>query len=171
MEIWKDIEGYEGTHQVSNYGRIRSIDRVDCRGNRVRGRILIPQYNKDGYLEIGIKKNGIRKHYNVHRLVAIAFIDNPNNYPIAGHWDDNRDNNVFTNIYWTTIRENNMHNGRSKRIGEKQSIAVMGISKTETVVFKSISEASRNGFYINCILGCLKGKRKTHKGYYWVRIS
>ena len=77
-EIWKDIEGYEGLYQVSNMGRVRSL----------RNNIILRQGITNGYERVLLCTNNIRKGYSVHRLVAMAFIPNPNNYPIVNHKDE-----------------------------------------------------------------------------------
>lgn len=91
MEEWKDITGYEGLYQVSNLGRVRRS-----------GKILKGGYNNKGYHTINLCKNGISKSFFVHRLVAIAFIPNPNNFPIVNHKDENPKNNCVDNLEWCT---------------------------------------------------------------------
>ena len=91
MEEWRDIKGYEGAYQVSSYGRIRSF-----KNNKVK--VLKAQYHYKGYLFVTLLKNGISKKYKVHRLVAQAFIPNPNNYPQVNHKDEVKDNNVVENL-------------------------------------------------------------------------
>ena len=88
-EIWKDIQNYEGSYQVSNYGRVKSLSRVDSRGNKRNEKILKLDKDRQGYKNVYLCKNGKRKFYQVHRLVANAFIPNPNNYPHVNHKDEN----------------------------------------------------------------------------------
>ena len=99
MEIWKDILGYEGLYQVSNYGRVRSL-------KYGKEKILKQQINTDGYLHIDLYKNKKRKNYNVHRLVTIAFLENPNNYPQVNHKDENKQNNHIDNLEWCDYKYN-----------------------------------------------------------------
>ena len=91
-EIWKDIDGYEGIYQVSNMGQVKSLDRmvtnIDGVTYMVRGRILRQANDDKGYKRVTLSKNCITKNYQVHRLVAIAFIPNPNNYPVVNHLDE-----------------------------------------------------------------------------------
>jgi hypothetical protein len=112
MEIWKDIEGYEGLYQVSNYGNINSLDRyVNHRGGlkRQKGMPKKKQPHKEGYWSIFLSKNGIAKSYLIHRLVAIAFIPNPENKLQVNHKDLNRANTHVDNLEWCTNQENAIH--------------------------------------------------------------
>lgn len=98
MEIWKDIEGCEGKYQVSNKGRIKSLQ---DRGVK-REKILSLLKHNSGYYSIGLMINGKCKHFLVHRLVAKAFIENPNNYNFVNHKDENKRNNDVENLEWCT---------------------------------------------------------------------
>ena len=104
-EIWKDIEGYEG-YQVSSYGRVKNIKRDR----------LLKLINIQGYLKVSLRG----KMYPVHRLVAKAFIPNPNNYPIINHKDECKTNNVVSNLEWCTFFYNNTYNDRHIKAGDKQ---------------------------------------------------
>lgn len=113
-EIWKDIEGYEGFYQISNLGNIRSLDRwvVNRAGKRqfIRGRLMKPWADsRNCYLEVTLCKNGKERKCLMHRLVASAFIPNPNNYPEVDHIDHNPKNNSVENLRWVTHKEN-LHN-------------------------------------------------------------
>ena len=88
-EIWKDIQNYEGSYQVSNYGRVKSLSRVDSRGNKRNEKILKGRKNRQGYYDVALSKNGKQKFCRINRLVAQAFIPNPNNYPCVNHKDEN----------------------------------------------------------------------------------
>ena len=95
MEIWRDIAGYEGLYQISNKGNIKNLKKL-----------LTPTDNGNGYLIIGLSKNGKRKNYYVHRLAASAFINNPDNKPVVNHKDHNIKNNNINNLEWVTQKEN-----------------------------------------------------------------
>lgn len=97
-EIWKDIIGYEGLYQVSSLGRVRSLDRYDSRNCFWEGRILKLYTRKGGYLFVQLHLNGKGKNYLVHRLVAIAFIPNPDNLPEVNHLDEDKTNNRVENL-------------------------------------------------------------------------
>lgn len=123
QEIWKDIKGYEGLYQVSNLGRIRSTDKIVKRGKNGdyfrKGIILKPQKSKNGYLVCKLSKNGICPSKNIHRLVAEAFIDNPNNYPCINHKDENKQNNIVDNLEYCSYEYNNNYGTKKERIKEK----------------------------------------------------
>ena len=105
MEIWRDIDGYKGLYQVSSWGRVRSTLIVD--GNYIP---LRPEVTKKGYLRVDLyDANGRRKHKKVHRLVANAFIPNPDGKPQVNHKDGNKKNNSVTNLEWVTDKENKDH--------------------------------------------------------------
>lgn len=110
MEIWKDIKDYEGLYQVSNLGRVRNI-----RHNK--NKILKPIYHKK-YYQITLSKNNIRVQYRIHRLVATAFIPNPENLPEVNHKDENKVNNCVSNLEWCDSKYNNNYNNKGKRISK-----------------------------------------------------
>lgn len=112
--IWKDIPGYEGLYQVSNTGQVRSLN------YRRTGKkqILKPGYTKDGYETVNLNKEGSYKTYKVHRLVAMAFISNPNNYPVVNHIDENKTNNAVWNLEYCTREYNNNYGTRNERISK-----------------------------------------------------
>lgn len=114
-EVWKDIPEFEGLYQASNLGRIKSVKRIakkEYRNNRiVKEKIMEGTKNKDGYLKIHIsnKERNINKCVFVHRLVAKAFIPNPNNLPQINHKDGNKLNNCISNLEWCTNLYNQQH--------------------------------------------------------------
>lgn len=97
MEIYKDVEGYENLYQVSNMGNVKSL---------ISNKILKPAKNHNGYLYVCFSKQGKHKHHKIHRLVAQAFIDNPNSYPIINHRDENKTNNCVSNLEWCDHKYN-----------------------------------------------------------------
>ena len=110
-EIWKDIEGYEGSYQVSDYGNVRGLDRyVDClNGQRrfIRGRtIKVSKDSRNFYMLTRLCFNGDTETRLAHRLVAEAFIPNPNNYPQVNHKDEDKANNNVGNLEWCTHKYN-----------------------------------------------------------------
>jgi len=114
-EIWKDIVGYEGFYLVSNLGNVKSIDRyvkhnygdLSRRIQKGGNRNLI--FNSDKYYCVTLSKNGKHKTFTVHRLVAIAFLENPLNLAIVNHKDGIKTNNHYTNLEWCTTQQNTQH--------------------------------------------------------------
>ena len=104
-EVWKDIDNFEGLYQVSNLGKVRSLDRIKNQfngyyySNRLyKGKILKPSISKKGYLRVVLQANGIKKNCCIHRLVAETFIPNTDNLPIINHKDENKLNNQVDNL-------------------------------------------------------------------------
>lgn len=108
-EIWKDIENFEGLYQISSIGRIKG------RG----GKILSPFVNERNYLKIGLSKNGEKKNYFVHKLVAEAYVPNPNNYPEVDHIDGNKQNNAVENLRWVDHSTNCLNPNTNFRFYKK----------------------------------------------------
>jgi hypothetical protein len=128
LEFFKPIIGYEGRYEISNYGIVKSCAKewLACGNRKVHRKkgdsILCTMIHNDYPRATLTDCNGIKKTYSVHRLVALNFIDNPNNYPIVNHLDSNRSNNYYKNLEWTTYKGNAIHafeNGNRKgRKGE-----------------------------------------------------
>lgn len=114
LEKWKDIKGYEGLYQVSNFGNVKSLNYK--RTNKEA--LLKLQTNTDGYKIINLRKDGKNKLYLVHRLVAMTFIPNPNNYPIVNHKDENKENNSVDNLEWCTHIYNLNYGDRGKVVSK-----------------------------------------------------
>lgn len=113
-EIWKDIKGYEGLYQVSNLGRIKSLQRYRISksgtNQNVNEKILKQSCGKTNkYLNVTLAKNKKNKTFQIHRLAALNFIPNPNNYPQVNHKDGNKQNNCVDNLEWCTCKENINH--------------------------------------------------------------
>ena len=140
MEIWKDIEGYEGLYQVSDKGMVKSLGRLvkTSRGNRMtQEKIIGFGFESNGYKISRLYKNGVQKAIKTHRLVAIAFIQNPDNKPEVNHKDGVKTNNFKGNLEWMTSSENTrhavkmgLHTGKigqkhhSSKISEKDAIFI-----------------------------------------------
>jgi len=166
-EIWKEIIGYEGFYEVSNSGRVRNLN---------TGRILKLYTEKIGYISTAISLNGKVKSFRIHRLVAVAFIPNPEKKKTVNHKDGNKLNNNDWNLEWATQLENNLHaviNDLIKRnprkgLPNKMAISQYVISGEWVKDYKSISLAAReNGFEQTSISKCIAGKYKTSYGYVW----
>ena len=113
MEIWKDIEGYEGCYQVSNEGNLRSLDRVVKGKNKInktlKGRSLKSTVTAYGYKAVVFRKNGKKENFRTHRLVAQSFLNNVEKKPLINHIDGDKTNNVVSNLEWCTDSENMKH--------------------------------------------------------------
>ena len=158
-EIWKDIEGYEELYQVSNLGRLRNS----------KGLILKQATHFEKYKLISLSKEGARKSYRVHRIVANAFIPNPENKPDINHINGKRDDNKITNLEWVTNLENQIHSW--KKLGRKPNRIRPVFCVELNKKFNSIKEAA---LYLNLsfaqqvhISDCIKGRRNRVAGYHW----
>ena len=157
-EIWKDCKGYEGLYQVSNLGRVWSIRSQ---------RYLKGSYNKDGYIQVYLTaKNGKSKKEYIHRLVALVFLDNPNNLPQVNHKDEDKSNNCVDNLEWISIKDNANHGTRIERISKANSIPVYCFELDK--IFYGAREAARElGINHSSISKACKGQLKTAGGYLW----
>jgi hypothetical protein len=108
-EIWKDIIGYENYYQISNYGNVKSLERSFHLGGIRKEKILKFSINTSGYFQVTLQKNGEKKNYLVHKLVALHFIPNPDNKSEINHKDGNKLNNLINNLEWCTRSENALH--------------------------------------------------------------
>lgn len=156
MEIWKDVVGYEGLYKVSNLGQVRSLDReVKIKGNNTKikpGRILKP-YLIYGYpVVILYDKNSRPKKGKVHRLVAIAFISNPENKPEVNHIDGIKTNSCINNLEWVTGNENKAH---AVRLGLNKSPKgeCSGMSKLTDDIVKEAKILYATGNFTFMVLG------------------
>jgi len=117
MEIWKDIDGYNGLYQISNIGRVKSLKRwnISTRDFQDRERIMTPTDNGSGYLIVSLMKNKVKKNHYVHRLVASAFCENPSNQKCVNHIDYDKSNNNCENLEWCSQLENVRHSANRMR--------------------------------------------------------
>ena len=157
-EIWKDCKGYEGKYQVSNLGRVWSI------GSQ---KYLKGSYDKDGYIRVNLTaKNGKVKMERVHRLVALVFLDNPNNYPQVNHKDENKQNNCVDNLEWCDAKYNINYGTRNKRVSKANSIPVYCFELKK--IYSCAKEAGKELNIDNSDIGkACKGKLKRAGGYLW----
>lgn len=169
-EIWKDIEGYEGLYQVSNLGRVRSLNY-----NQTGKVKVLKLYNKRGYLEVALSKNGGKKFCLVHRLVAQAFIPNPDNFPCVNHKSERKSENQAFNLEWCDHRYNNSYGTRGQRIskaltnGKRSKKVYQYTMGGEFIkVWQSTMEVERQlGFSQPCISKCCLGEQSQSYGYKW----
>ena len=163
LEIWRNIKDYEGIYEVSNLGRIKSISR---NGTIKENRILKP--NKVmGYSQVGLQKYGTRKYKKIHRLVAEAFIPNPENKKEVNHKDGNKTNNCVDNLEWVTTSENQLHSYYELKNNIK-SVIQLSLNNEIIKEWESIAKVEQELKISNAdICKCCKGKRKTAGGYKW----
>ena len=165
-ETWKDIAGFEGFYKVSDKGNVYSVARKDFIGRKQGGRTLKPSYDKDGYLRVYLCKNGKRKTRFIHRLVAGAFLPNPNGYSEINHRDENKVNNYANNLEWCT-REHNVNHGtmieRSAQTRSKK-VKATNIKTGEVLTFNSTMEAGRNGYEASAVSMACRGVYNTGGG-------
>lgn len=139
-EIWKDIKGFEGKYQVSNFGNVKSFS---------RGEHLLRLNGGKKYIQVILCKNGKTYAKLVHRLVADAFISNPNNFPCVNHKDENPKNNCVDNLEWCSYRYNNVYNDRVEKCKLKISNALLGRKREYTLTAeqrKNISDGAKRGW-------------------------
>lgn len=178
-EQWKSVTGYEGYYEVSNLGRVRSVERLDNAGHTRKSRVLIQKKEKNGYKRVHLSKNGIAKWYAVHRLVAFEFCDKPDGMDIVNHIDNDPTNNCALNLEWTDYVGNMQHATKQERMGwqpENLAKAVKAIKKPVIAIskdgkrqaFDSAAEASRTlGVSSGHIAACCRQEYgyKTAGGY------
>lgn len=181
LETWLPIKGYEGIYEISNLGRVKRLayDKNVCGGSKQHccERILKPQIRKHGYLAVSISKNNKMKSYLIHRLVAIAFISNPNNLPQVNHKDENPSNNNVENLEWCDQRYNSNYGTSKERISTKLKNGILSkpveqYDKHGNLIneFPSAIEASRVlHISVSGIVSCCNGNKKYSHcgGYQW----
>ena len=180
-EIWRtpisDGEIYEGLYKVSNLGKILSLNYK----NTGKAKLMNPSDNGCGYLRVCLSKNGEDKWCLVHRLVATAFLENPENLPEVNHKDENKKNNfVFlnedgsvdkkrSNLEWKNHRDNLNHGTHNERMAKTKSKKVLQFSLSGELIreWDSTAECGRNGFNQGNIVSCCNGKLPQYKGFIW----
>lgn len=178
QEIWKPVVGYEGIYEVSNFGRIKSVDRIITTTNNTtrirRGVIRKPSNNQWGYLQVSLHREGIRTCFRIHRLVAIAFIPEQDGKHEINHIDGNKKNNKTNNLEWCTTSENILHAVRTGLLVIKkgENTSYSKIKETDVIAIKKMYA---NGAKYREIENAFNVKRSTIwnivKNHSWKHIS
>lgn len=181
-EVFKDVVGFEGYYKISNLGRVLSLERlvISSRSSsgyrKVKSKILSIGTNKYGYNYIILRRSNIDKHFLIHQLVAIHFIENPNNYNCINHIDENKLNNIYLNLEWCSVRYNNLYNQRQDKINEilrnkKYDVpAVIQFDLYNVMIakFKSIHEMHRKTkLSRDQVSKCCRGLRESYNNCIW----
>lgn len=156
QEIWKDIPGYEGLYQVSNFGKVRNSHKL-----------ILKYWKSWGYNYISLCKNNKSKKYRTHRLIAKAFIPNPKKYPYVNHIDGNKSNNNVTNLEWCTSQQNTIHAYKTGLMKTKK-INQYDLNGNFIKTWNSIISASKElNINVKAIQSCCMQRTKTSGGYIW----
>lgn len=178
MEEWKDIKGYEGLYQVSNLGRVKSLNRTSTHSKgyiaHYKEKILKQSFERNGYARVGLSKYGKTKLYYIHVLVAEAFINNPDNLPEVNHIDEDKTNNCVDNLEWCNHKYNSIHGTRANRISKamtnNKKVSKQVLCIETGVIYSSVHEAGRQmNLDFSEIATVCRGyrNRKTAGGYHW----
>lgn len=165
MEIWKDIPGFEGKYQVSNMGNVKSLH---YKKSSTKSKLLKKVNTANGYCGVNLRDDTSHKYLvNVHRLVGIAFIPNPENKPQINHINGDKRDNRVENLEWCTAQENQHH---SLRLGLRQTKPILQYDKSGVLLreWESVEDASTTvGCTCSAIRNCCYGKNKMCKGFIW----
>ena len=181
-EVWKDVPGYEGEYMVSTIGKVLFVGRYI---KNTKGAIIYSEphlitwrINKDGYAQVDLWKSNKSKRMYVHRLVALAFLDNSNNYPCIDHIDTDRLNNNLENLRWCSYSMNGLNpltrehfrqtckNIRTMgRWIQREVIGINIFNKDDIRHYSSVSESKKDGFNPSQVSACCRGRRNSHKGF------
>lgn len=172
MEIWKDIVGYEGCYQVSNLGRVKSLNYLQ----KGKEQILKAQVVSCGYFAVTLSKEGKSKTHTIHRLVAKTFIDNPDNLPQVNHKDEDKTNNRVENLEWCSAEYNVNYGSRTKRQSESQTnypkFSKRVLCLETGKIYPSTMQVQRElGFANTAISSACNGKLKQAYGFHWKYID
>jgi len=178
-EVWKDIESYKGAYQVSNFGKVRSLNRTTRNNHNLIGKTLSLRNNNYGYYTVILYKNCVGISFTVHRLVMSAFTKNTDNKPCINHLDEDKHNNHINNLEWVTVRENINYGTRTQRSTDTRArnpkvmiqLIATNIITLDKLFFKSAKEAESFGFERTNVSKCSRGIRPSYKGFTWIKLE
>lgn len=173
-EEWRDVVGYEGLYIVSNAGRVASLP-VGYR----RGRVLKMPLSSHGYPSVCLTKDKHGKKIAVHRIVALAWIPNPNHYSQVDHIDGNRANPIVSNLRWCSLIMNQnyplakLNKSLSIRKDKSKSIEIVCLDDAGKLVkvYPKLMRVIEDGHLLQSVWKCLKGKKIHHHNYRWLYLS
>ena len=189
VEEWRDVVSFEGAYQVSNLGRVRSLDREIPYVNNgtptvlhYKGKVLKPKPDQDGYLRVSLKFGKKVKLAGIHRLVAQAFLPNPDNLPCVNHKDYHRDNNCVDNLEWCTVDYNNHYSENENRRPHDMYVRAGKATAKYTAhpvkciqtgrVFSSMIEAERQlGLVSGAVCYSIQLNKPTKEGYTFEKLN
>lgn len=172
-EIWKPVLGYEGCYEVSNHGNVRGVERKvkskHPKKQKLSGKVLRQDTTWQGYKVVRLCKNGKRKGFGVHRLVALSFVKGYRCGLVVNHIDELKDNNHSCNLEWVTHSKNLKYSGVIKKSNEVRRRPVIKMDLNGKLInsFKSISEASKNGFSQAGVCRACNSENGIYKGFIW----
>lgn len=189
MEVWKDVVGFEQYYEVSNMGNVRSKERIqafpfdETKIGIVKSKMMKQTPNSRGYYRVSLSDRKKTKQFFVHRLVAQAFVENPQNLPVVNHLDFDYTNNRAENLEWTTNKGNMEYSAKRGRFIHTEewsmkikktldmvmgkSVIGINIKTGESIRFNALNDCKKYGFQPSCVSNCCNGKRQNHKGFTW----
>ena len=174
-EIWRDVVGYEGLYKVSDMGRVKNVPRTfkmkDGRNNTIKKEVLMKfKVDKDGYFKLGLRKEGKQRHFFVHRLVAQAFVNNPNFKPQVNHIDGIKNNNSVSNLEWVTHQENRTHAAENGLVPDQwgRKNPNVKLTELEVLLIKELRNKGLTLLRISEIVGTsVSNVKNITYGYTW----
>ena len=164
----KAIKGFEGIYSITSKGDVISHG---GKSNHINDIILKPSIDKDGYRRVTLKHNKHARYFRVCRLVALHFVNNPKGYPVVNHIDENKKNDVYSNLEWVTVYGNWKH---SEHAGVFKEIKICKLDMNGIAIkeYKSLMDAARDtGVNQGNITNCIKGRCKSVGGFRWARVE
>lgn len=167
-EQWKDVIGYEGLYEISNIGRVRSLDRIVIKERgpvKIKGRMMSAYIHPSGYVHVGLSKNGKKTSLKVHRLVAIHFVPGYDPLKWVNHIDEDKANPCFDNLKWVTPQENALHSMEARKknaiFGSKNHVSKIVLNLNTGIFYECAREAAYiAGMNYSTFKGMLNGDRK-----------